>query len=72
MQNTRRSTTFSVDGHEVSVTFADSGNTTALGQVKQILLSSFGSNHANCHPGDILAIASERRDNKDGDRHRVP
>ena len=56
MQNTRRSATFAVDGYEVSATFTDSRNAAALGQVKQILLSSFANNLSTAHPGDILAI----------------
>ncbi len=72
MQNTRRSATFAVDGYEVSATFADSKNTAALGQVKQILLSSFANNRSNPHPGDILAIPTETRDNNSSDSHHAP
>lgn len=72
MQNTRRNATFAVDGYEVSATFADSRNAAALSQVKQILLSSFANNPSNPHPGDILAINSEQRDNNSGDSHHVP
>ncbi|NCB50275.1 MAG: hypothetical protein EOM54_00135 [Clostridia bacterium] len=72
MQSTIRNATFAVDGHEVSATFADSRNTVALGQVKQILLSSFANNPSNQRTGDILAIHSETRDNNGGDNHRVP
>lgn len=32
---------FAIDGFEISATFAESQNTAAIGQVKQILLSSF-------------------------------
>ncbi|WP_312614413.1 hypothetical protein [Oscillibacter sp.] len=72
MQPIKRSTTFAIDGYEVSATFADSKNTAALSQVKQILLSSFANNPSNPHPGDILAIPTETRDNNSDDSHRVP
>lgn len=39
MERTRELTTFAIDGYQISATFADSRNTTALGHVKQILLS---------------------------------
>ena len=32
---------FAIDGFEISATFAESQNTAAIGQIKQILLSSF-------------------------------
>ena len=63
MQPTKRSTTFAIDGYEISATFADSRNTAATSQVKQILLSSFANNAPNGQRGDILAIPSEQRDN---------
>jgi hypothetical protein len=62
---------FSVDGYEVSATFANSRNTAAIGQVKQILLSSF-SNTTKTRPRDILAIVPEQRDNSSGGTPRVP
>ena len=46
MERTRELTTFAIDGYQISATFADSRNTTALGHVKQILLSSFANNAA--------------------------
>ena len=56
MERTRELTTFAIDGYQISATFADSRNTTALGHVKQILLSSFANNAAKHTHGDILAI----------------
>ena len=47
MENTRRSTIFAIDGYEVSASFADDRNTTALHHAKQILLSSFANNTPN-------------------------
>ena len=72
MQSMKRNATFAVDGYEVSATFADSRNAAAVGQVKQILLSSFASNHAKQRSGNILAIRSETRDNNGGDSHCAP
>ncbi len=52
-----------VDGYEVSLTFAASTNPAALGQVKQILLSSFVA-HGPKAKG-ILAFPGGQRDNID-------
>ena len=67
MDHRKRRAVFSVDGHEISATFADSRNTAVLGHVKQILLSSFANNTVKNNPGDILAILPEQRDNNSGD-----
>ncbi|WP_242869066.1 hypothetical protein [Ruthenibacterium lactatiformans] len=66
MERTRQLTTFAIDGYQISATFADSRNTTALGHVKQILLSSFANNAAKHTHGDILAIHPNRSDNNSG------
>ena len=66
MERTRELTTFAIDGYQISATFADSRNTTALGHVKQILLSSFANNAAKHTHGDILAIHPNRSDNNSG------
>lgn len=71
MQNTKRGMVFLIDGYEVSATFAERENLAALGQIKQILLSSFANNISKDRHGDILAISTERRDNIDGERNRV-
>lgn len=63
---------FAIDGHEVSATFSEKQNTTALSQVKQILLSSFANNASKLRPVDILALSPQRSDNIDGGRHYVP
>ena len=62
MSSSSQNTTFSVNGYEVSATFADSRNTVAIGLMKQILLSSF-VNTAKTHDGDILVLSPELRDN---------
>lgn len=72
MEHTRSHTTFSVDGYQISATFADSRNTTVLGHVKQILLSSFANNAAKHTPGDILAIHPNRSNNNSGGSPYVP
>lgn len=72
MQGTKPSTTFAIDGYEISATFADSRNTAATSQVKQILLSSFASSAPNNQHGDILAIPPEQRDNNDRGNPCVP
>ena len=73
MERTRELTTFAIDGYQISATFADSRNTTALGHVKQILLSSFANNiPKKRYPGDILAIHPNRSDNNSGGSPYVP
>ena len=44
---------FAIDGFEISATFAESQNTAAIGQVKQILLSSFVAQTSSPRPGVI-------------------
>lgn len=66
------STTFQVDGYEVSASFADKRNTVIYGHLKQILLASFASHIPTTRPGDILAVAPDRRYNKDGGRNHAP
>lgn len=62
MPNTRCSAILSVDGYEVSASFANQKNTAVINQVKQILLSSFASS-SKPQPGDILVIHPEQSDN---------
>lgn len=70
--DTRRKAMFAIDGYEISATFADSENPAALGQVKQILLSSFASNTHKNRAGGILAFNPEQRDNISGGTPYVP
>ena len=66
MERSRSRTTFTIDGYQITATFADCRNETAFNHVKQILLSSF-TNHAAEHlSGDILAIHPKRSDNNSG------
>ena len=72
MPNRGRHAIFAIDGYEISATFVDSRNTAAIGQVKQILLSSFSGDHAKRSSGDILAIPTEQRDNMSRGKPCVP
>ena len=72
MQSARPEMTFAIDGYEISATFADNNNEAALGQVKQILLSSFVSNAPKMKSKGILDLSLGRRDNIGGGSHRVP
>ena len=63
---------FAIDGFEISATLAESQNTAAIGQVKQILLSSFMAQTSSTRPGVILVKPSEQRDNNGGDSPYVP
>lgn len=54
---------FSIDGYEISATFAEAKNEEAIGQVKQILLSSFAACVPSRRSGVILAKSPETRDN---------
>ena len=66
MDHRKRRAVFSVDGHEISATFADSRNTAVLGHVKQILLSSFANNLTDKTSGDSLALKAKLSDNNSG------
>lgn len=63
----KRRAIFTVDGYEISATFADSRNTAVLGHVKQILLSSFANNLTERKSGDSLALKGKLSDNSSGD-----
>lgn len=62
----KANTVFAIDRFEISATFAESRNTAAIGQVKQILLSSFVAQTSSTRPGVILVKPSEQRDNNGG------
>ncbi len=70
MPNERPSASFSIDGYEVSATFADAGNLTAISHAKQILLSAFIASTSDFK--GILAISPEQRDNNSGGNPHVP
>lgn len=66
MERSKSRTTFIIDGYQISTTFADCRNATAINRVKQILLSSFANRAAEQFSGDILAIHPKRSDNNGG------
>lgn len=63
MQNAENKMVFKIDGYEVSATFAEAGNPSALGHVKQILLSSFAANGHKAATKGILDVPSGQRYN---------
>ena len=63
MSTTRQNACFSIDGYEVSATFAETENYTAIGRVKQILLSSFAASTPLSQPKGILDGSLKQRDN---------
>ena len=63
---------FAIDGFEISATFAESQNAAAIGQVKQILLSSFVAQTSSTRPGVILAKPLKQRDNHSGGSPHAP
>ena len=65
-------TVFSVDGFEVTATFAENHNAIAVHHVKQILISSFAGKTTKLQSRDILAIPPEQRDNNSGGSPYVP
>ena len=67
-----KSLSLRVDGYEVLATFADTPNRTITHHLKQILMASFVNNTSGSASGDILAAASKRRYNQDGDHHCAP
>lgn len=72
MPTTRQNTSFLIDSYEVSATFAEVGNPTIIGQVKQILLSSFVSKAPVSQAKGILDDSAEQRDNSSGGSPHVP
>ena len=72
MPSTKHNAVFSVDGYEVSATFAQAGDPAAITHVKQILLSAFVASTPKARPKGILAISPEQRDNISGGNFHVP
>lgn len=70
MSTTKRN--FSIDGYEISATFAETGNPTVIGQVKQILLSAFVASAPVSRFKGILDDPSEQRDNSSEGSPHVP
>lgn len=70
MPNERHSASFSIDGYEVSATFANAGNLTAISHAKQILLSAFVASTSGFK--GILTISPEQRDNNSEGNPHVP
>ena len=64
-------TAFSVSGFEVTATFAENRNTTAVHHVKQILISSFAGKAADFQSREKFAIPDAQRYNDDR-RYDVP
>lgn len=56
-------TTVTVYGRQVILSFAETENPVALGKVKQILLSSFAAHATEPKCKGILAFPSRQRDN---------
>ena len=56
VDNKRSEKILQVDGHEVSINFADNPNPAVINQVKQILLASFIANTSKPQSSGILAI----------------
>ena len=65
-------TVLSVNGFEVTATFAENHNAAAVHHVKQILISSFAGKTTKLHQSrDILVIPDVQRYNN-GRRYYVP
>jgi hypothetical protein len=65
-------TVLSVDGFEVTATFAENHNAAAVHYVKQILISSFAGKTTKLQSRDILVIPDVQRYNDNGRRYYVP
>ena len=63
---------FSVDGFEVTATFAESHNAAAAHHVKQILISSFTEKATVLQVQDKLVLPDVQRYNDKGKRHYAP
>jgi hypothetical protein len=72
MIESRPSKTFIIDGHQVTVTFAESGGAAVIGRVKQILLSAY----VNHLPGKISSgtfdFSDQQSDNANGGKPDAP
>lgn len=64
MSHERTFTMVAVNGHQVSLSFAECENPAAIGQVKQILLSSYAAHTTEPKCRGILAISPRQRDNE--------
>ncbi len=65
-------TVLSVNGFEVTATFAENHNAAAVHYVKQILISSFAGKTTKLQSRDILVIPDVQRYNDNGRRYYVP
>ena len=63
----KSATAFSLDGFEITATFAESHNTAAANHVKQILLSSFAANTTKLQSLGNLAVPIARRYDNGGE-----
>lgn len=72
MRNPGQQIFLTIEGYEISLTFAETENHSALGQVKQILLSSFTANTQKSLSKGILDEQGERRYNISGGNPHVP
>lgn len=65
-------TVLSVNGFEVTATFAENHNAAAVHHVKQILISSFAGKTTKLQSRNILEIPDVQRYNDNGRRYYVP
>lgn len=54
IERAKRKSSFTIDGYNISATFAEKRNPAVSGQIKQILLSSFANNASNTHKVDMV------------------
>lgn len=53
IERVKQKSSFTIDGYNISATFAEKRNPAVSGQIKQILLSSFTSNTSITHKVDM-------------------
>ena len=63
---------FSIDGYEISASFANTVDPSAISRAKQILLSSFIASTSMSGSMRKLAISVEKRDNNVESNPHVP
>ncbi len=56
MERAKRESSFTINGYNISATFAEKRNPAVSGQIKQILLSSFTNNASNSHKVDMECV----------------
>jgi hypothetical protein len=72
MSKSRPSRTFIIDGHQVTVTFAESGGAAVIGRIKQILLSAYVNYLPSENSSGTFDFSDQQSDNANGGKPDAP